>query len=79
MLKRNKKKPVNISTGFFDDNDEEILLGDILYHEYHYEIEVIELSNGEIGGKVLNFTSQNLFVPIYSLNNGKGYTKVKTK
>ena len=81
MLRRNKgKKPVvNKSTGFFDDNDNEIHVGDILEHEYHYQIEVILLTNGEFGGKVLNFASKNLFVPIYSLNNGKGYTIIKNK
>jgi hypothetical protein len=78
MLRRNNKKPVvNKSTGFFDDDDQEIFVGNILEHEHHYQIEVIVLTNGEFGGKVLNFTSKNLFVPIYSLNNGKGYTIIK--
>lgn len=74
---RNKKPVGKISTGFFDDNDIEIFVGDILDHEFNYSIEVIVLTNGEFGGKVLNFASNNLFIPIYSLNNGKGYSIIK--
>ena len=80
MFKRHKnkqKKPVEISTGFFDDDDQEIFVGNILQHEYNYKIEVIILTNGEFGGKVLDFASKTLFIPIYSLNNGKGYTIIK--
>ncbi len=81
MLKRQRKPTYTanskISTGFFDDDDIEIFVGDILHHEYNYKIEVIILSNDEFGGKVLDFASKTIFVPIYSLNNGKGYTIIK--
>jgi len=72
-----RKKIKQISTGFFDDNDQEIHVGDFLEHEYNYKIEVIILQNGEFGGKVVEFASKTLFIPIYSLNNGKGYTIIK--
>ncbi len=61
-------------SGFFDDNDEQIHVGNKLIHEDFYEVEVVILANGEYTGKVLNFIKHDIFILHYSLNNGKGYT-----
>lgn len=78
MFKRKSiKKPVKSFTGFFDDNDKEIHVGHILEHEWNFKVEVIALTNGEYTGRVLDFAQRNIYIPLHSLNNGKGYTIIK--
>lgn len=78
-MRLRKKSVITSFTNLFDDNDEEIYLGQKLNHELGWIVEVVQLTHGEITGKVLNFCKPEMGFIYYSLNNGKGYTIIKNE
>ena len=63
-------------TGFYDDNNKQILVGDKLKNEFGYEVIVVRDEDGDYIGKLVcddNHSCKN--IP-YSLNEGKGYSKI---
>jgi len=66
----------NNFTGYFDDNNEPIFVGDKLKSEWNYEIIVVKDSDNSYYGKLIcndNHSCKN--IP-YALNNGSGYCKI---
>ena len=63
-------------TGFYDDNNQEILVGDNLKSEWGYEVIVVKDKDGDYSGKLVcdnNHSCKNI---LYALNKGKGYSKI---
>lgn len=66
-------------TGFFDDNQKPIYVGETLKSEWNYEVVVIDNGDGEYSGKLVcdeNHSCKN--IP-YALNKGEGYIKIKDR
>lgn len=68
-----------IFTGYFDDNNMPIFISDKLKSEWNYEVIVEKDEDNNYIGKLIcdNIHSCNN-IP-YSLNEGKGYCKIKPK
>ena len=63
-------------TGYYDDNNNPVLVGDTLKSEWGYEVIVEKDEDGYYTGKLVceeNHSCNN--IP-YALNSGKGHTKV---
>ena len=65
-------------TGYFDDNNQKIFLGDRLKSKWGYEVIVVkDKETGEYTGKLVcedNHSCKN--IP-YSLNQGKDHVKIQ--
>lgn len=63
-------------TGYFDDANKPIFVGDRLKSEWSYEVIVVKDGDGDYSGKLVcddNHSCKN--IP-YALNKGKGYSKI---
>ena len=63
-------------TGYFDDDNKPIFVGDKLKSEWDYEVIVVKDEDGDYSGKLVcddNHSCKN--IP-YALNKGKGYSKI---
>ena len=63
-------------TGYFDDANNPIFVGDKLKSEWNYEVLVVKDEDGDYSGKLVcdnNHSCKN--IP-YALNKGKGYSKI---
>ena len=63
-------------TGFYDDNNKPILVGDKLKSEWGYEVIFVKDKDGYYSGKLVcddNHSCKN--IP-YALNKGEGYSKI---
>ena len=63
-------------TGYYDDNNNPLLVGDALKSEWGYEVIVEKDEDGDYSGKLVceeNHSCKN--IP-YGSNSGKGYIKV---
>lgn len=63
-------------TGYFDDTNKPIFVGDKLRSEWNYEVIVVKDEDGDYSGKLVcddNHSCKNM---PYSLNKGKGYSKI---
>ena len=63
-------------TGYFDDANKPIFVGDKLRSDWNYEVIVVKDEDGDYSGKLVcddNHSCKN--IP-YSLNKGKGYSKI---
>ena len=63
-------------TGYLDDNNNKIYIGDKLKSEWGYEVIVTMDEDGDYSGTLIckeNHSCKN--IP-YALNEGKGYTKI---
>lgn len=61
--------------GFYDDNNQPILVGNKLKNEWGFEVIVVKNKNGYSGKLVCNNKHSCKDVP-YALNKGKGYNKI---
>ena len=64
------------ATGYFDDNNSPIFIGDILKSEYGYQVVVTKDEDGFLFGKLIcriNHPCRN--IP-YALNKGEGFVKI---
>lgn len=63
-------------TGYYDDANKPIFVGDKLKSEWGYEVIVVKDDDGDYSGKLVcgkNHSCRN--IP-YSLNEGKGHSKI---
>lgn len=60
-------------TGYFDDGNKPIFLGEILKSIDGYKVMVIKGSDGDYVGKLICSPDHSCADIPYSLNNGKGY------
>jgi hypothetical protein len=66
----------NKFTGFYDDSNKPIFVGDRLKSKWDFEIIVKQYKDGDFYGKLVcedNHSCKN--IP-YALNKGKGYNKI---
>ena len=63
-------------TGFYDDNKQPILVGDKLKSEWGYEVIVIKDEDGDYSGKLVCDDKHSCKNIPYSLNKGKGHSKI---
>jgi len=64
-------------TGFYDDNNKQILVGDKLKNEFGYEVIVVIDEDGDYIGKLVCDDNKHSCKNIpYALNEGKGYSKI---
>lgn len=59
-------------TGYFDNSNAKIYLGDLLKNKWGFSVKVIKLDNGRYVGKSL--TKCDYYETPYSLNCGVGYS-----
>lgn len=67
---------MRIFTGYFDDKNQPIFVGDKLRNEFNYGVIVVKDENGDYSEKLIcedNHSCKN--IP-YLLNKGKGYSKI---
>ena len=62
-------------TGYVDNKNSKIYLGDFLKSKWGFSVQVIKLENGRFAGKSL--TKSIYFSKPYSLNCGVGYLKIR--
>jgi hypothetical protein len=62
-------------TGYLDDNNQPIYVGDKLKSEWGYEIIVVE-NNGDYYGQLICDDTHSCKNIPYDLNKGKGYKKI---
>lgn len=63
-------------TDFYDDFNQPIFVGDRLRSVWNYEVIVVKDKDGNYSGKLIcddNHSCKNIS---YTLNKGKGYTKI---
>ena len=63
-------------TGYYDDVNEPIFIGDELKSEWNYNVIVVKDENGNYNGKLICDNNHNCKDIPYALNNGKGYIKI---
>ena len=63
-------------TGFYDDNNKQILVGDKLKNEFGYEVIVVRDEDGDYIGKLVSSVGHSCKNIPYALNEGKGYSKI---
>ncbi len=63
-------------TGYYDDNDNAIHVGDKLLSEWGYKVIVSEYDGDYAGDLICDATHTCKDIP-YALNEGVGYTKIK--
>lgn len=64
-------------TGFYDDNNQPILVGDTLKSEWGYEFVVVNDSDHYSGKLVCDDNHSCKDIP-YALNEGSGHVKINT-
>ncbi len=65
-----------IFTGFYDDNNQPILVGDKLKSEWGYEVIVLKDNDGDYSGKLVCHNNHSCKNIPYDLNKGEGYSKI---
>lgn len=63
-------------TGYFDDANNPIFVGDKLKSEWNYEVIVVKDEDGNYSGKLVCEDSHSCKDIPYALNKGKGYIKI---
>ena len=77
-MKKNKLKNENNDfTGYFDDTNKSIFVGDKLRSEWNYDIIVVKDKDGDYSGKLVCDTNHSCKNMTYALNEGKGYIKIE--
>ncbi len=67
------------NTGMFDDNGLPINIGDTLLSEWGYEVTVTKDDDGDFSGKLICEDTHPCKDIPYSLNGGRGHTKILTE
>ena len=62
-------------TGYYDDGNKPIFVGDKLKSEWNYEVIVVKDESGYSGKLVCDDNHSCKNIP-YALNKGKGYSKI---
>jgi hypothetical protein len=63
-------------TGYFDDNNKPIYVGDRLKSEWDYEVIVVKDEDGDYSGKLVCDEDHSCKNIPYALNKGKGHRKI---
>ena len=63
-------------TGYFDDTNKPIFVGDRLKSEWNYEVIVVKDEDGSYSGKLVCNDKHSCKDIPYALNKGKGYSKI---
>ncbi len=63
-------------TGYYDDDNKPIFVGDKLKSEWGYEVIVYKLDNGEYAGKLVCGKKHSCRDIPYSICEGKGHSKI---
>jgi len=63
-------------TGYFDDNNRPIFVGDKLKSDWNYEVIVVKDEDGDYSGKLICDHDHSCKNIPYALNKGKGYSKI---
>ena len=67
---------MNKFTGYFDDVNKPILVGDKLRSEWNYEVIVVKDENGNYFGELICDDTHSCKNIPYALNEGRGYIKI---
>jgi hypothetical protein len=63
-------------TGYYDDNNKPIFVGDKLLSVWNYEVIVVKDEDGDYSGKLVCDDDHSCKNIPYALNEGKGYSKI---
>lgn len=77
LTKDNQVATRNAFTGFYDDNNQPIHLGDKLKSIYNYEVIVCQDDDDHFYGKLVCKPSHSCVNIPYSIADGKGHSIVK--
>jgi hypothetical protein len=65
-------------TGYYDDDNNPIKVGDVLESEWNYKVKVVE-EDGHFYGKLICKPNHSCANIPYALNKGEGYKIVKNE